>query len=236
MPEIINDITVCPECDGRSVQEGHDCNACQGGGLVCPPVVRHPALHSSFRNVAGIGRPAHTTNQVTPGVWVPGHERRVASREYEQPALNSMLRLELTHAGIEVVTHDEVIPHPEVFTRVSGKLGTWTLQRHWRYWRAHSEEGLELALADRLFAFLGSKARAGGDGACREPKTWAEDGRVKHYDLDSQDGLNAFAATIRLQLADEADKAEKIRMEKIQTARDVLRERDWDSYTPPQVS
>ena len=224
-------IPICPACHGRSVHsiEGHGCNECKGGGLICPPIPLRMAFSVGFPNVAGVGRGAHTSSQVAPGVSIPGLERKVESQENDRPKLNAILRNELEYAGIRAVS-GPLLDHPEVFTNISGVMPGWTFTRSWRYWVASSDTGLAMEHAEKLQAYMGHSARAGGDCACRGPGVWGEGGVMKGYHLDSQDGLNALAASIRFQLHEEWRAEETIRMDSIQAARDQLRKRELNSF------
>jgi len=228
------EIPICTDCHGRSVHtvQGHGCGTCKGGGLICPPIPKRMAFSSGFPNVAGLGRGAHTTDEVAPGISIPGTNRKVEGREHEREGLNQLLISELEHAGIEWVAHGSVPERTEVFTNITGSLGTWKFTRAWRYWVATSPEGLRITLAESLHYYLGRSARANGDAACRGPQVSSESSRTQGYHLDSQDGLNALASTIRKQLHKEWAAEEKVRMDSIQAARDQLRERSPDSFPP----
>lgn len=80
-----------------------------------------------------------------------------------------LLRQELTDARIEIVESPEVIPHPEVHTRITGKLRGWTFQRNWYYWCAEGKMPIELA-RELWKDPLGKRAvRVEGHCACPSP-------------------------------------------------------------------
>jgi hypothetical protein len=86
--------------------------------------------------------------------------------------------------------------HPEMRTVIMGHLGPWSFKRAWRYW-ACDGPGIPLAEAEALDKTHGKVVRADGDCACRGPRFWNKGLATGLYHVDTQEGLNALADTIR---------------------------------------
>ncbi len=102
---------------------------------------------------------------------------------------------ELKQAGIEVHT----LPGPakgEVKTVIIGSLHKWYFGRAWRYWVCDGP-GIEVETAERLHKEFGRVVRVGGHCGCPSPREWFGGLACGIYHVDSQEGLNALAATIR---------------------------------------
>ena len=115
---------------------------------------------------------------------------------------------ELSDAGIEIVEGEK--SRGEVPYTLTGKLADWNFNRAWTYWMAGAEEGLPLEVATELHnreyaekgerqpETYGQAVRVAGHCGCPPPKEWLNsDGRIDSYHIDSQEGLNALASSIR---------------------------------------
>lgn len=117
---------------------------------------------------------------------------------------------ELSEAGIEVVEGKRT--RSEVPYTLTGKLADWNFSRAWYYWMAHAEDGkglpLEVAteLHERKYPISGEREpetygqviRVAGHCGCPPPKEWLNsNGKIDSYHIDSQEGLNALAGSIR---------------------------------------
>lgn len=104
---------------------------------------------------------------------------------------------ELALAGITVQKLELLRnSHPEMRTSVLGQLGPWRFRRAWRYWIA-TGPGIPPAEAERLHTSHGQAVRVDGHCGCPSPLEWFQGFAVGCYHVDTQDGLNALAATIR---------------------------------------
>jgi len=105
---------------------------------------------------------------------------------------------ELTAAGIEAHRMPEAMreSHPEMRTIILGSLHGWTFKRAWYYWMAEGP-GIEVDAAEKLHAAYGREVRVDGHCGCPSPREWFKGLACGHYHVDSQEGLNALAATIR---------------------------------------
>jgi hypothetical protein len=105
---------------------------------------------------------------------------------------------ELQEAGIEVFRLPEFCRtnHPEMRTVVMGSLHGWEFKRAWRYWVA-SGPGIDVETAERLHATHGPVVRVDGHCGCPSPREWFKGFACGHYHVDTQEGLNALADTLR---------------------------------------
>jgi hypothetical protein len=83
----------------------------------------------------------------------------------------------------------------EVPTRWVGQLGPWKFRRAWYYWIA-SGPGIPPAQAVKLYEEQGHACRMDG-GAPTDPREKNAGFAVNLYHVDTQNALNALAATIR---------------------------------------
>ena len=112
-----------------------------------------------------------------------------------QDGVDDAVAAELEAAGIEV----HRFPNPldgEVPTGVFGTLRGWKFRRAWRYWVAEGP-GIPPDFADELYESHGQEARVAGDCGCRSPRFWHKGFASGMYHVDTQEGLNALAETIR---------------------------------------
>ncbi len=113
-------------------------------------------------------------------------------------SVDADIAAELEAAGIKVERLPESCRswHPEMRTIVVGVLGKWTFRRAWRYWACEGP-GIEIAAAERLHATHGAVVRVDGHAGAPSPGEHFEGLACGHYHVDTQDGLNALAETIR---------------------------------------
>lgn len=105
---------------------------------------------------------------------------------------------ELEQAGINVHRLPESFreSHPEMRTVIVGGLHGWEFRRAWYYWIA-TGPGIPLDAAETLQASHGQEVRANGDCVCRGPLFWNNGFGTGSYHVDTQEGLNALADTLR---------------------------------------
>jgi len=211
------EIKACSACKGKSLKIGGKCMWCLGGGLECPPKEEGHEF-DGFTNIAGIGRPYEN------GLLVMPKQSSTPIRDLHE--LDTKIRLELEHAGVQVSIADKTPDLGEVYTRVSGKLWGWHLKRAWRYWVVTTKKnGLIHENANKLHEFAGTLVRVNGHCGCPSPTDQNGDRPVTNYHIDSQDGLNAWAMAVRNQAYGLRMEREKVRVESILKARAELRER-----------
>lgn len=104
---------------------------------------------------------------------------------------------ELETAGIPVHRMPEFMRMKrEVQTIIMGDLHGWTFERAWYYWVAKGP-GIDVETAERLHAAHGNAVRVDGHCGCPSPREWFKGFACGHYHVDSQEGLNALANTLR---------------------------------------
>ncbi len=105
---------------------------------------------------------------------------------------------ELREAGITVATLPEYFRgrNSEVPTTVLGDLHGWNFERAWYYWIAKGP-GIPLVDATELHKYYGKDARVNGDCTRPSPLERFKGLACGSYHVDTQEGLNALAATIR---------------------------------------
>jgi hypothetical protein len=108
---------------------------------------------------------------------------------------------ELEAAGIEVHKHEILRDRGEVKTSVMGSLHRWCFRRAWYYWVADGP-GIPPVYADELHEKHGKDVRVDGHCGCPSPKEWFNGFAVGMYHVDTQEGLNALADTIRRVVAE----------------------------------
>lgn len=110
---------------------------------------------------------------------------------------------ELEKAGIEVYRSELLKERStkEVKTSVIGSLYGWSFERAWYYWVAKGP-GIPPQYADNLHMYFGEVVRVDGHCGCPSPKEWYKGFAVSHYHIDTQEGLNALAETIRKVVSD----------------------------------
>lgn len=105
-------------------------------------------------------------------------------------------RAELEAAGIEVVEMAIFAEGREVPSRAVGQLSMWGFRRSWYYWVA-TGPGIPPEIAMRLHEKHGTSVRVDGHCGCPSPREWFKGFAVGCYHVDTQEGLNALADTIR---------------------------------------
>lgn len=103
---------------------------------------------------------------------------------------------ELEEAGIEIHSYDFLRDRGEVPTSIIGTLGGWGFERAWYYWIAKGP-GIPPEIADKLHKTHGTDVRVDGHCGSISPRKAFKGFAVGHYHIDTQDGLNAIAETIR---------------------------------------
>jgi hypothetical protein len=107
------------------------------------------------------------------------------------------VRQELMQAGINIVDNGDLVPG-EPKTSLTGELHGWTFKRAWYYWIA-SGPALPFKYADAIHEVSGKDVRVAGHCGCPSPREWYGDNAfgVSSYHVDTQDGLNLLAASIK---------------------------------------
>lgn len=108
---------------------------------------------------------------------------------------------ELEAAGIEVNKYEIFRDRGEVKTAVMGSLHGWGFTRAWYYWIADGP-GIPPVYANELHEKHGNDVRVDGHCGCPSPKEWFKGFAVGRYHVDTQEGLNALADTIRRVVAE----------------------------------
>jgi len=113
--------------------------------------------------------------------------------------IDEELTIELTTAGISVVLLPEILrkSRGEVKSIVVGDLYGWEFTRAWYYWVA-TGPGIPPVKAEALHATHGKVVRVAGHCGCPSPLEWYKGFAVPMYHVDTQEGLNALAAVIRI--------------------------------------
>lgn len=102
---------------------------------------------------------------------------------------------ELQAAGIKVINWPGTV-RGEVPSKVVGGLSGWHFERRWYYWSA-SGPGIPPDIAERLHATHGKEVRVDGHCGCPSPLEWRKGFAIGYYHIDTQEGLNALADTLR---------------------------------------
>jgi hypothetical protein len=84
----------------------------------------------------------------------------------------------------------------EVPSLAVGSLSGWTFERRWYYWTAEGP-GIPCDIAERLHASHGKEVRVEGHCGCPSPREWRKGFAIGSYHVDTQEGLNALADTLR---------------------------------------
>lgn len=110
--------------------------------------------------------------------------------------VTAICRAELEAAGIKVSEFDIFATRGEVPSRAIGGLLSWTFTRAWYYWVAEGP-GIPPDIAEKLHATHGKDVRVDGHCGCPSPREWFKGFAVGRYHVDTQEGLNALADTLR---------------------------------------
>ncbi|WP_122531510.1 MULTISPECIES: CYTH domain-containing protein [Pseudomonas] len=112
------------------------------------------------------------------------------------PDIDSVLRQELTQAGIEVHSLQFLLNgKSEVNTSIRGSLHGWEFERSWSYWVA-TGPGIDADTADALHNTHGNTVRIGGHCGSPSPREFFQGLGCGHYHVDDQQGLKALADAI----------------------------------------
>lgn len=103
---------------------------------------------------------------------------------------------ELETAGITVHRIECLRDRGEVKTSVVGELHQWGFDRAWYYWIAKGP-GIPPVYANELHESHGKEVRVNGHCGCPSPFEQLHGFAVGLYHVDTQEGLNALAETIR---------------------------------------
>ena len=110
---------------------------------------------------------------------------------------DDVLTKELRTAGITINKFEFLLDRSrEVKSSVMGSLHGWTFERAWYYWVCKGP-GIELTAATKLHESHGKVVRVDGHCGCPSPKEWFKGLACGHYHVDTQEGLNALADTIK---------------------------------------
>lgn len=110
--------------------------------------------------------------------------------------VTAQCRAELEDAGIKPFEMDIFAERGEVPSRAIGSLESWGFKRAWYYWVAEGP-GIPPDIAEKLHAAHGQDVRVAGNCGCPSPLEWHKGFAVGMYHVDTQEGLNALADTIR---------------------------------------
>lgn len=115
------------------------------------------------------------------------------------------IKLELETAGIPFEQINVLKTTSEVPSTIIGFLDGWTFRRAWYYWVAQAKDTVLLfEFADGLHLKFGTEIRVAGSCLCLSPKEEYKNSwnlGVSLYHIDTQEGLIAFADSIRKQTA-----------------------------------
>ena len=112
-----------------------------------------------------------------------------------ESSCNASIAEELVEAGIGLAIAREGLKR-EVPATIVGRLGAFSFVRGWYYWMVSGP--VPLAVAEELYADTVGRTdvRVAGHAGCPPPSEWEDGGFVCSYHIDSQAGLNLFAATV----------------------------------------
>ena len=105
---------------------------------------------------------------------------------------------ELTAAAIPTKEVEQT--RSEVPYTVVGDLSPWELNRAWYYWMASAPEGQGLPeeIAETMNTTFSDVVRVAGFSGGTGVKEWlSAKGTIDTYHIDTQEGLNAFAAVVK---------------------------------------
>lgn len=111
--------------------------------------------------------------------------------------VDQQVKAELIEAGIKANgPHEFLRKRGEVPTAYLGELCRWGFARSWHYWVA-TGPGIPTDKVEEFHSLWGRQCRVDGHCGCPSPLEWFEGFAVGHYHIDTQEGLNAFAALLR---------------------------------------
>lgn len=127
--------------------------------------------------------------------------------------ISEPLAFEVPASDIGVLTSEKKYEESSTFTRYyntesvrhwaegGSDMFDFVFVRNWYYWSVHGN--IPLRIANEMYQSEPGRKdiRSGGDAGCRPPDTWAkwDAGRwvIRHYHIDSQEGLNLFVQTVK---------------------------------------
>ena len=107
------------------------------------------------------------------------------------------IKSELTIAEISVEKNPKGRNSGEVPYLFMGRLGPFTFRRAWYYWMVKGPMPLEAA--EEMYKHEDGRkdVRVAGHCGCPLPAEWADGDFVNSYHIDTQEGLDLFARTVR---------------------------------------
>jgi len=110
---------------------------------------------------------------------------------------DDIIKTELDAAEIPVVVNEQGRNGGEVSYLLIGRLGPFEFRRAWYYWMV--EGPVPLKVAQEMYAHKNGcrDVRVSGHCGCPPPEEWATGGFVRNYHIDTQEGLDLFARTVR---------------------------------------
>ena len=120
---------------------------------------------------------------------------------------------ELVYAGIVPIYHIEQVPG-EVPSHFTGELLGWKFERYWYYWVGRGPV-LPLKYASPLHKIFGKMVRVAGHCGCPSPEEWCGEQGVDCYHIDTQKGLSALAATLKVYFYDKERDQQNVKTETI---------------------
>jgi hypothetical protein len=110
--------------------------------------------------------------------------------------VTAIAKAELEAAGIETYVMPFAPNRTKVPSKAVGGIAGWSFRRAWYYWVAEGP-GIPVEAAEKLHATHGKEVRVAGHCGCPSPREWFGGFGVGSYHVDTQEGLNALAATLR---------------------------------------
>lgn len=110
--------------------------------------------------------------------------------------VDEQVKKELEAAGIKAAHGEWLRDNREVPAAYLGALCCWGFRRAWYYWVA-TGPGVPPDKAEAFHKDWGTQVRVDGHCGCPSPAEWFNGFAVGHYHIDTQEGLNAFAALLR---------------------------------------
>jgi len=117
--------------------------------------------------------------------------------------VDDKIEQELITAGITVLKMPKYFRNNsvEMKTLIRGCLDNWSFTRAWSYWVAEGP-GIPPEYTRSLHLKFGKEVRVDGDCTCPDPDTYHKGFATGLYHVDTQEGLNALADTLRQILQD----------------------------------
>ena len=111
------------------------------------------------------------------------------------PRATELITEELKRLDIPIIDSKEPIDEPK--SLVYGQLGDYIFKRAWYYYKVSGD--VPLNVAEELYSTLIGKQdiRVVGHCGCPHPSTWAKNGVIDHYHIDSEVGMYIFVQTLK---------------------------------------